>query len=56
MNTQTVIALIVTFVWAATYLAAILVRDFQPSIAVNGVMMLVAGFFFSRGIKKGNGQ
>lgn len=56
MNVQTIIALVVTFVWATTYLAAILVRDFQPSILVNGVMMVIVGFFFASGIKRGNGH
>lgn len=56
MNVQTFIAIVVTVVWAAGYIAAIAVRDFHPDILVNGVMMLIAGYFFTTGIKKGNGR
>lgn len=54
MNVRTIIACVVTVVWAATYIAAILVPDFQPRIEVNAVMLLVAGYFFSSGIVRGN--
>jgi len=56
MNTQTFIALVVTVVWAAGYIADILSDKFAPSPLVNGVMLLVAGFFFRTGLKKGNGR
>ena len=50
MNIRTFIALVVTVVWAAGYITAILSPTFQPDIAVNAVMLLVAGFFFGAGI------
>lgn len=56
MNVQTFIAVVVTVVWGAGYIADILSDKFSPSPLVNGVMLLVAGFFFSTGLKKGNGD
>lgn len=56
MNTRTFIALVVTVVWAAGYTAAIFSPTFRPPIEVNAVMLIVAGFFFGSGIKKGGGE
>lgn len=54
MNVRTFIALVVTVIWAAGYGAAILSSgDFQPDVSVNAVMLLVAGYFFASGIRKG---
>jgi hypothetical protein len=54
MNVRTIIALVVTAVWAAGYTAAIVTDGhFQPDLGVNAVMLLVAGYFFATGIKKG---
>lgn len=53
MNVRTIIALAVTFVWVSLYMTAIVNANFHPPVEVNAVMLLVAGFFFSGGIKKG---
>jgi hypothetical protein len=54
MNVRIFIAVVVTLVWGAGYVAAIASNgDFSPDISVNAVMLLVAGYFFSSGIKKG---
>lgn len=53
LNTRTFIAIVVTIVWAASYLADILSSDFSPSPLLNPVMILVAGFFFRTGLEKG---
>lgn len=54
MNVRTFIAVVVTLVWAAGYVAAIASRgSFQPDIGVNAVMLLIAGYFFASGIKRG---
>lgn len=53
MNIRIFIAIVVTLVWAAGYIAAIASQgDFAPDITVNAVMLLVAGYFFSSGIKR----
>lgn len=53
MNVRTFIAVVVTIVWAAGYITAIVSHSFQPPLEVNAVMLLVAGFFFGAGIRKG---
>jgi hypothetical protein len=53
MNVRTFIALVVTIVWACGYVAAILNPSFHPDVSINAVMLLVAGYFFASGIKKG---
>jgi fatty acid desaturase len=54
MNVRLFIAVVVTLVWGAGYVAAIASNgEFSPDISVNAVMLLVAGYFFSSGIKKG---
>lgn len=54
MNVRTFIAVVVTVVWGAGYIASIVSHgDFHPGIEVNAVMLVVAGFFFGSGIKKG---
>lgn len=55
MNVRTFIAIVVTVVWAAGYITAIITSRFHPDIAVNAVMLLVAGYFFGSGIRKGGG-
>lgn len=52
MNVRTAIAIVVTLVWATTYLAAVFSKNFHPDLAVNAVMLMVAGFFFSSGIRR----
>lgn len=54
MNIQIFIGLVVTAIWAAGYAVAIVTRGaYQPDLAVNAVMLIVVGYFFSSGIKKG---
>lgn len=54
MNVRTFIAVVVTLVWAAGYVTSFLDNDFQAPVEVNAVMLLIAGGFFTSGIKKGN--
>jgi hypothetical protein len=54
MNIRIFIAVVVTLVWGAGYIAAIISQgEFSPDISVNAVMLLVAGYFFSSGLKRG---
>ena len=54
MNVRTFIAVVVTLVWAMGYIVSFLNNDFHAPVEVNAVMLLVAGGFFTSGIKKGN--
>lgn len=56
MNVRLFIAIVVTSVWAATYITAIASPRFHPDLGVNAVMLLVAGYFFGTGLRKGGGQ
>lgn len=55
MNTTWVriaIAMIVTVVWAISYAVSIVNHHYHPPAEINGVMLLVAGFFFATGIRE----
>lgn len=52
MNVQIFIGVGVFLVWAIAYIAGVVNPDYSPPIEINGVMLIVAGFFFRRGIDK----
>lgn len=52
MNLQTVIAVIVVVVWAATFVYGMVDRTYKPPTEVNTVMMLVAGALFANSMRK----
>lgn len=49
--TRVIIAIIITLVWAASYVAAIF-SNYHPPVEVNGIMLLVGGYFFGTGLRK----
>lgn len=54
------IAVVVTFVWAASFLADAFIESYDPPPSVHTLMMLVAGAAFADGImrarRNGNGN
>ncbi len=42
------VAIVVTFIWAASWIAAILTRDYQGIGLITPVMLLVAGYLFAK--------
>lgn len=46
------VALIVTMIWAAGYIAAIVDRTFSPPAEVSGVMLGVVTWLFGAEVKK----
>lgn len=53
-----IVALVVTFVWAASFLGDAFIETYDPPSSVHTVMMLVAGAAFADGImrnRNGNG-
>lgn len=56
----TIIALTVTAVWAASFIADFMVKDYDPNPLVHFIMMGVAGAVFGHGFlkngKNGNGN
>jgi hypothetical protein len=45
---RVLVAIVVTFIWAASWIAAILTRDYQGIGLITPVMLLVAGYLFAR--------
>jgi len=54
-KTANAIALVVTFVWAVSFLADVAMKSYQGSPYIHTVMMLVAGAAFSGSLIKRNG-
>lgn len=50
------VAIVVTFVWAISYVTSIVNRAYHPPPEVNAVMLLVAAFFFSPFYTRGKGD
>lgn len=49
------IAFVVTLVWAASFLADIVLASYEPPASIHVVMMIVAGAAFGNTIIKSNG-
>lgn len=54
-RTSNLIALVVTAVWAISFLADIILKSYEGSPYVHAIMMLVAGAAFSGQLIKKNG-
>lgn len=52
---STAIAIVVTIVWAASFLADIVVKDYDPNPLVHFVMLAVVGAAFGHSVLK-NGK
>lgn len=50
------VGIVVTVIWAASFIADILVKDYDPSPFVHLAMMTVVGALFGRQFVKGNGN
>lgn len=50
------IALVVTVVWAASFLADIALSSYEPPAALHAIMMTVAGAAFAGSVVKKNGS
>lgn len=48
-----IVAMVVTLVWAAVWVVAIVTHDYQGIGAITPVMLLVAGYLFAREAIKG---
>lgn len=49
------IAIVITSIWAISYLVDMASKSYDPPAAVNAIMMIVAGAFAANGVK-GNGK
>jgi hypothetical protein len=47
-------AVIVVLVWAVSFIVDILTENYEPPVALHGVMMIVVGALFGIGIQKKN--
>lgn len=47
---------VVTFVWAANFLAGIVVQDYQPSESINAIFMGIVGTLFAIGSRNGGNK
>lgn len=52
-KTRTVVIGVVTTVWAANFLAGIVIPGYEPSESINGIFMAVVGSLFALGAAKG---
>lgn len=56
---RTSLAVVITVVWAVSFVADLLIPDYDPPSSVGTAMLLVAGALFGEGVvrqvKKGNG-
>lgn len=46
------LAVVITAAWAISFLVDIVVKDYDPSPSVHGLMLLVAGAVFGEGLIK----
>lgn len=53
-RTRTVVIGVVTAVWAANFLAGVVIPEYQPSESINGIFMAIVGGLFALGAR-GNG-
>lgn len=53
MKIRTVIAVIIAAVWAINYTVAVFNTTYHPPLEINAVMLLMAGYFFGSGLRKG---
>lgn len=53
-RTRTVVIAVVTTVWAANFLAGILIEGYRPSESINGIFMAIVGGLFALGAREGN--
>lgn len=55
----TVMAIVITVVWAVSFLVDIVVEEYDPPPSVHALMMIVAGAVFGEGLirnRNGNGN
>lgn len=52
-KTTTVIAYIITAVWAVSFMADIILTSYEPSPYIHAIMMVVAGSMFASTTKNG---
>lgn len=50
------IAVVITSAWTISFLVDIVVKDYDPSPTVHGLMMLVAGAVFGEGLFRRRGD
>jgi len=54
-RTRTVVIGVVTTVWAANFLAGVVIPQYEPSESINGIFMAIVGGLFALGATKGGG-
>lgn len=52
-RTRTVIIFVVTTIWAANFVAGLLVQDFHTSESINAIFMAIVGGLFALGGRDG---
>ena len=55
-RTRTVVLAVVTIIWAMNFFAGLVVEDYKPDQAINGIFMAVAGALFALGGRGGGGN
>lgn len=48
---QIIVATIVTLIWAAGFTVSYVDRSFSPPAELSGIMLVVAGWLFGRGLR-----
>lgn len=48
----TILAIVITVVWAISFIVDIIVLEYNPSASVHALMMIVAGAVFGEGLIK----
>lgn len=51
VRTRTVIIGVVTGVWATNFFAGLVVNDYKPDQAINGIFMAIVGGLFALGAR-----
>lgn len=54
-RTRTIFLAVVTTVWAVNFFAGVLVEDYKPDQAINGIFMAIAGSLVALGSRDKNG-
>lgn len=53
-DVKIIIALVVTTVWAISFLMDIILDEYSPNPGIHGVMLVVAGALFSTNLIRGD--
>jgi hypothetical protein len=55
-RTRTIVLAVVTVIWAINFLAGVVIPDYKPDQAINGIFMAIAGTLFALNRSHGNGN